>query len=110
MTDFKINRINVHALKKCYDESLDLCLIDVREQDEWQEMHIPRAIHIPKDTLADRIATVAPDRLTPVYLHCRGGVRSLYAAHVLLDLGYQSVYSVDGGLMEWAGAGYPVQS
>ena len=109
MTDFKINRINVHELKSRYDTSPDVCLIDVREDDEWQEMRIPRAVHIPKDMIADCMGKMVPDKTNPIYLHCRGGVRSLYAAQVLLEQGYQSVYSIDGGLVEWANAGYPVE-
>lgn len=109
MTDFKINRIDIHELKKQYDNSPDLCLIDVREDDEWQALHIPRAIHIPKDVLGERIGKTMPNKTCPIYLHCRGGVRSLYAAQVLLELGYQQVYSIDGGLMDWANAGYPVE-
>ena len=105
-----INRIDVHALKKLYDESPDLCLIDVREQDEWDEQHIPGAIHIPKDQLAHIIDGRIPNRQHPIYLHCRGGVRSMAAAQTLLDLGYQNVYSVDGGIVDWADAGYPTQS
>ena len=109
MTDFKINRIDVHAFKKKYDASPNVCLIDVREDDEWQALRIPRAIHIPKDRIGSDINHIISDRACPIYLHCRGGVRSLYAAQVLLALGYQQVYSIDGGLIEWANAGYPVE-
>lgn len=108
MKNNEISTINVHELKKRYDESPDLCLIDVREHDEWNEMHIPGALHIPKDELINKIEVKAPDRSRPIYLHCRGGVRSLYAAHSLLEMGYQTVYSVDGGIIEWATAGYPI--
>ena len=105
-----INKIDVHELKKLYDQSPDLSLIDVREQDEWDAQHIPGAIHIPKDQLADVIDGRFPDRQHPIYLHCRGGIRSMNAAQSLLDIGYQNVYSVDGGIVDWADAGYPVQS
>ena len=83
-------------------------LIDVREDHEWQEQHIPRAVHIPKDELVNVIEETIPDKEATIYLHCRGGVRSLYAADCLMNLGYQNVYSVDGGIMDWMGAGYPV--
>lgn len=108
MTNHKIKTIDVHELKNCYDASPELCLIDVREDHEWQEMHIPRARHIPKDTLTSVIEQTIPDKTCPIYLHCKGGVRSLYAADCLMELGYTNVYSVDGGIMDWIGAGYPV--
>lgn len=109
MTNPKINTIDVHELKKRYDASPDLCLIDVREDHEWHEMHIPGAIHIPKDNLISTIEHKVADKNSPVYLHCRGGVRSLYAANCLAELGYKEVYSVDGGIMEWAASGYPIK-
>lgn len=108
--DQEIQTISVHQLKKQYDTVSDLCLIDVRELNEWQEEHIPRALHIPKDELSVMILEKVPERSQPIYLHCRGGVRSLYAAHCLLELGYQEVYSVDGGIVEWIKAGYPTKA
>lgn len=104
-----IKTINVHDLKKKMDTQNNLCLIDVRELEEWQEIRIPKAIHIPKDTISVHIEAEATDKNQAIYLHCRGGVRSLYAAQNLIDLGYTDVYSVDGGIVEWAMFGYPVE-
>ena len=106
----QIKTINVHELKSKMDSNAKLCLIDVRELDEWQEVRIPGALHLPKDEIAQRVESYIDDKTLPIYLHCRGGVRSLYAAQFLLDLGYKEVYSVDGGIMEWAMFGYPVES
>ena len=108
MTNPKIKTIDVHELKNKMEQNPDLCLIDVREQEEWQTVRIPKAIHIPKDSITAGIAAEAPNKEQPIYLHCKGGVRSLYAAQCLMDIGYQEVYSVDGGIMEWAMFGYPV--
>ncbi|MBA2656981.1 MAG: rhodanese-like domain-containing protein [Tatlockia sp.] len=110
MTDHKIRRINVHELKKRRDLEPDLCVIDVRELEEWQTLRIPGAIHIPKDKLIAQITATTSDTNKPIYLHCKGGVRSLYAANCLMELGYQEVYSLDGGIMDWLAAGYPVIS
>lgn len=108
MTNDNIQTISVHELKKRRDTTKDLCLIDVRELDEWQEMHIPGALHLPKDTVCACIETHVPDRNQPIYLHCRGGVRSLYAAQQLAAIGYTQLYSVDGGIAQWQACGYPV--
>ncbi|KTD32291.1 Rhodanese domain-containing protein [Legionella moravica] len=109
MTKHDIKTIDVHELKNRMDAHPDLCLIDVREIDEWRDMRIPGALHIPKDEISVKINDSITDKSKPVYLHCRGGVRSLYAAQSLMDIGYQDVYSVDGGIMEWAMFGYPVE-
>ncbi|KTD32953.1 Rhodanese domain protein [Legionella nautarum] len=110
MIEPKINTIDVHELKKRLDTNPNLCLIDVRELHEWQSLHIPGALHIPKDELAAKIEALIPEREKPIYLHCKAGVRSLYAANCLLNMGYQELYSIDGGIAEWAMVGYPVES
>ena len=110
MTEHKINIITVHDLKKRFDATPNICIIDVREDNEWEEQHIPGAMHIPKDEIAANITAKVPEQDRPIYLHCRGGVRSLSAANCLLDLGYKEVYSVEGGIVEWARSGYPVKN
>lgn len=104
-----IKTVSVHELKNNMDKNPNLHLIDVRELEEWQEVHIPSAHHIPKDLISLEIESYISDKSAPIYLHCRGGVRSLYAAQCLIDLGYKEVYSVDGGIMEWAMFGYHVE-
>jgi rhodanese-related sulfurtransferase len=108
MSEHTIATIDTHELKNLLDNEPNLCLIDVREQEEWDEAHIPGAIHIPKGELTTKINAYMADKNHPLYLHCKGGVRSMIAAQWLMDMGYQEVYSVDGGISEWMVNGYPV--
>jgi molybdopterin/thiamine biosynthesis adenylyltransferase/rhodanese-related sulfurtransferase len=75
--------------------------IDVRELDEWQEGHIPGAVHVPRGFLESRIETAVPDRSTPVVLYCASGNRSAFAARSLQELGYADVASLTGGFTDW---------
>jgi len=109
MTNHEIKTIDVHELKNRMENQPNLCLIDVREPQEWQELHIPGAALIPKDEITVLIQATTADKDQPIYLHCRSGVRSLYAAQNLMDIGYKDVYSVTGGIIEWAMYGYPVE-
>ncbi len=105
-----IKTISVQALKQLLDTDPRLQLIDIREPQEWTEIHIANVTHIPKDQLTQTLSEQAIPLSQDIYLHCRSGMRSLAAAEQLLALGYQSVYSVDGGIIAWANAGYPVIS
>lgn len=105
----KIKTIDVHELKSLRDQTPELYVIDVREQHEWDVVRIPNAIHIPKDEITNKITETVADKNQAVYIHCRSGVRSLYAAQCLIDMGYENVYSVEGGISEWAINGYPVE-
>jgi molybdopterin/thiamine biosynthesis adenylyltransferase/rhodanese-related sulfurtransferase len=76
-------------------------ILDVREQVEWNEGHIPTATLLPLADLPSRIAEVAPDRDAPLLVHCAVGARSLRASAWLLQNGYASVASMRASLLDW---------
>lgn len=82
-------------------------LIDVREQDEFDQGTIPGAVHIPRGFLEMRIEDAVRNRDTPLVLYCAGGVRSAFAVDSLLQLGYSNVASMTGGFNGWKSAGLP---
>lgn len=82
-------------------------LVDVRESTEWEQGHIPDAVHVAKGHLESMIEAEVPDRATPVVLYCAGGVRSLFAARTLTEMGYEDVSSMSGGFQAWKGQGRP---
>jgi molybdopterin/thiamine biosynthesis adenylyltransferase/rhodanese-related sulfurtransferase len=75
--------------------------VDVRETDEWQEGHLPAAVHVPRGYLESRIEGVAPDKSKPVVLYCAAANRSAFAAKTLQELGYADVHSLAGGFTDW---------
>jgi len=84
-------------------------VVDVREQEEWDEGHIPGAVHIPRGHLESRIERAAPDPSRPVVVYCSAGNRSAFAAKTLADLGYEDVVSLSGGFTDWKRNGFPVE-
>jgi molybdopterin/thiamine biosynthesis adenylyltransferase/rhodanese-related sulfurtransferase len=82
-------------------------VIDVREDSEWEQGHLPGAVHISKSYVEQQIEAAVPDRDAPVVLYCAGGVRSLFAAQTLEQLGYTNVASMSGGFQGWKSAGLP---
>ncbi|TMK70866.1 MAG: molybdopterin-synthase adenylyltransferase MoeB [Actinobacteria bacterium] len=90
-------------------ESGDPVIVDVREQDEWDEGHIGGAVHVPRGHLESRIEAAAPDRTRPVLIYCAVGNRSAFAAKTLLELGYVEPVSLAGGFTDWKRNGFPVE-
>jgi molybdopterin/thiamine biosynthesis adenylyltransferase/rhodanese-related sulfurtransferase len=87
-------------------EALDLAasgwrILDVREQVEWNEGHIPTATLVPLADIPSRIAEVAPDRDAPLLVHCAVGARSLRASAWLVQNGYTNVVSMRASLLDW---------
>jgi rhodanese-related sulfurtransferase len=83
-----------------------LVVLDVREPIEWQYGHIEGAVHIPMRQLPDRLDEV-PDSQTLVV--CKVGGRSAQVMMWLNQQGRDTV-NLDGGMLEWAGAGRPMVS
>ena len=85
----------------------DIVLVDVREKIEWNEGHIPGAIHVPRGYLELQIEEAVPDKSKTVVLYCAGGVRSLMAGSTLKQMGYPNTISMSGGFGQWKGSGLP---
>ena len=88
------------ARKIDYDKS-SWVLIDVRENDEFREGHLPAARGFGRGVLEYHIADEVPETDTEIILYCRGGNRSALAAESLQRMGYTNVHSLIGGYREW---------
>ena len=80
-------------------------VLDVREPDEYQEGAIPGAIHIPRGHLESQVENRLTDKTTPVLVYCASGVRSVFAANTLQELGYETVAEMAGGFNRWKDEG-----
>jgi molybdopterin/thiamine biosynthesis adenylyltransferase/rhodanese-related sulfurtransferase len=86
-------------------------LLDVRESEEWDAGHIPGAKHIPRGYLESRVeGAIGSDRDQKVVIYCASGQRSALAANTLKELlGYDNVFSMNGGITLWKDRGYDVE-
>ncbi len=82
-------------------------VIDVRTAGEFDSGHIPGALNIPFDQLAERIAKVEAPR--GVALYCMIGPRARKGESALLAVGYEKVLHLEGGFAAWKAAGLPVE-
>ncbi|MFT4037895.1 MAG: molybdopterin-synthase adenylyltransferase MoeB [Thermomicrobiales bacterium] len=82
-------------------------MLDVREQDEFDQGAVSGAVHIPRGYLEMRAESALPDRGAPVVVYCAGGTRSVFGAETLQRLGYTNVHSLAGGFTAWKAAGLP---
>ncbi len=83
-----------------------LMVLDVREPFEWEEGHVPGAIHIPMRQVVERTGELPRDR--SIALICRGGPRSSLAGSALLARGFTKLLNTWGGMASWIEAGLPV--
>jgi rhodanese-related sulfurtransferase len=80
-------------------------IVDVREDSEWNEQHVPGAIHIPLAQLNERLSELKQYKDSTVITQCKTGRRSAKALDELKSAGFSKVYNMDGGIMAWDKAG-----
>lgn len=93
------------CVEQLYEQRASLDVLDVREQNEWDEGHIAGARHIPYHAVAQRSAELDPH--APLAVICGSGQRSTVASAVLQRHGFQSLVNIVGGMDAWQRAGLP---
>jgi rhodanese-related sulfurtransferase len=83
-------------------------LLDVREPDEYAEVHAPDAKLIPLGTLGSRLQEIETYKNKPIVVMCRSGRRSAQAVSQLKQAGYTQVSNVKGGITAWEKEGLEV--
>jgi rhodanese-related sulfurtransferase len=81
-------------------------LVDVRADHEWEAGHIPGALHVRLEDLAQRTGEL--DRERPVILYCRGGTRSSMATEALGDSGFDAAKLTEG-IVGWEQEGLEME-
>ena len=103
----RIRETSVEEVKRRLDAREVFTLIDVREEKEWAQGHLPGAVHLSKGIIERDIENALPGKATSIVLYCGGGYRSALAADNLQKMGYTDVTSMDGGWHGWTQAGFP---
>jgi rhodanese-related sulfurtransferase len=104
----RVRETTVDAVKARLDAGESLTLLDVREDGEFAQGHVPGAAHLGKGVIERDIEAKYPDTSAELILYCGGGFRSALAADALQKMGYTNVISMDGGMRDWRGRGFPV--
>ena len=93
-------QITAEEAKKIMDSGEEHIILDTREQDEFDEGHIPGAILIPYTEIENEAEAMLPDKDKLILVYCRSGRRSKIAAESLSKLGYTNIKEF-GGIIDW---------
>jgi rhodanese-related sulfurtransferase len=99
-------RVDAAKGKELYD-SKSAVWIDVREPGEWSEGHIPGSTLVPLNALL-----LSPRKYLngdSVVFYCAQGIRSAVACEVAAAVGLTKIYNLEGGIIDWAARGHPVE-
>lgn len=104
-----VRECTVDHVKSRLDRGETFHLVDVREESEWANGHLPGAIHLGKGVIERDIEAVITNTDADIVLYCGGGYRSALAAESIGKMGYTNVVSMDGGHRGWTQSGYPIE-
>ena len=105
----RISELTVDQVKTKLDAGESFALLDVREESEFAKDRLPGAVHLGKGIIERDIERLHPEIGTELVLYCGGGFRSALAADALQKMGYERVFSMDGGIRGWREAGLPLE-
>ena len=106
----RVREVSVVETQQRMRANPEVKLIDVREDNEWNEAHAAGAIHLGKGIIERDIENTVPDKDTELILYCGGGYRSALATDALQKMGYRNVFSLAGGWKAWQEAGGEIKT
>ena len=92
--------ITAEEAKQIMDSEEGYIILDVRTQEEYDQGHIPGAIVISHEEIAEKAEDVLTDKNQLILVYCRSGRRSKIAAEALVELGYTNIKEF-GGIIDW---------
>jgi rhodanese-related sulfurtransferase len=112
-TKKQIKTINMQEFKAGFDRKDLGLIVDVRNENEFEDGFIPGAINVPRGLIEVRIWKLvgfpnATDQATKMTLYCASGGRCALATKTLQDMGFTNVTSADMRFDDWVKAGHPV--
>jgi SulP family sulfate permease len=105
---FPLKHLKVADFEDAVAEAGDRALlIDVREPEEYARGHLPNSRLLPLRDVVGAIGDLPRDR--PIFLVSRSGRRSTRAMRLIVDLGYEEVFNLKGGILSWKARGRPLE-
>lgn len=93
--------ITVDEIARQMQDSSQMLLLDVRTKEEFEEGHLSGALNMDFLSEGFRLQVEQLPKDQPVFIYCRSGNRSAKAANLLREAGFQQIYDLKGGYLEW---------
>lgn len=109
-TEENVKFLNAKQVEELIEENKDnpeFIILDVRTSEEFNSAHIPNALNIDykSSDFKDKVSKLDKGRTYITY--CRSGGRSTKASEIMLEMGFENIYMIDGGIVAWDKANFP---
>lgn len=89
-------------------DNMDVIVLDVRTEGEYEQFHIEDSMLIPVQVLEEELYKLEEYKDKDIYVYCRSGNRSVTASNILVDNGFSKVFNLESGISGWISAGFPI--
>jgi rhodanese-related sulfurtransferase len=100
--------ISVKSAYKMLKSHSDILLLDVRSDYEYSVSHLYDALHFYYEEIGDRISEIEQYKEMNLVIYCKSGLKSKEASTLLVNYGFLNVYNIEGGILAWLEAGFPI--
>jgi len=104
----QVSEISIEETHRLLQNKSHVVILDVREKEEIAQGYIEGAIFLPRGLLEMRAEALLLEKDVTVVVYCAKGIRSIFAAKTLKDMGYTRIFSMAKGFEGWKAAGYEV--
>jgi thioredoxin len=104
-TSPNVKTIDVTSYSEKIKTTPNAQILDVRTPDEYATGHIENSDNVNWLSKSFVLRTDKYDKTKPVFVYCKSGGRSAKASEKLAELGFTTVYNLDGGMLKWESAG-----
>ena len=106
----RITEVSVAEARARLTSNPKVVLMDVREDNEWQQQHAAEAVHLGKGILERDLEKLYPDKNAEIIMYCGGGFRSAMTADTAQKMGYRRALSLAGGYKALVNARWPMKT
>ncbi len=106
----EVEEVSVDEAHRLFTDNASTVFLDIREPEQVAAGYIKGSVFIRGDEVEMHARHLLPDKEAPVLLYCGEGVRSLFTALTLKEMGYKDVRALAGGFKAWVEAGYEIES
>ena len=106
----EVEEVSVDEAHRLFTDNAPTVFLDIREPEQVAAGYVKGSVFIRGDEVEMHARHLLPDKEAPVVLYCGEGVRSLFTALTLKEMGYKDVRALAGGFKAWVEAGYEIES
>ncbi|MGR6871725.1 rhodanese-like domain-containing protein [Pseudomonas sp. HK3] len=100
-------KVSTHEATRLINQSNALVL-DIREKGDFKAGHVVDSVNIPNSQVINRVSELEKHKTDPIIVVCKTGQTASAASKALKENGFEQVYRLSGGIMEWTNNNLPL--